>query len=166
MNVFRFYIPARIRHHVSLCIAWLLVFVFAALVSALLQSCSPAQAKAAPRETARAVVLTVAEAVRTADALCATVAIRIGTEQDKRETARKLAVACADAYDVARPAVLAAATAVDAWDAGDHRGVVCGLATAGKALGSIVDAVRAAGATVPPLVEDGLRLVGTLGVCS
>jgi len=158
------FIPVRIRHHVSLCIAWLLVFVFAALVSASLQSCSPAQAKAAPRETARAVVLTVAEAVRTSDALCATVAIRIGA--DDRARGRALAVACADAYDVARPAVLAAATAVDAWDAGDHRGVVCGLATAGKALGSIVDAVRAAGATVPPLVEDGLRLVGTLGVCS
>lgn len=157
-------IPARIRHHVSLCIAWLLVFVFAALVSALLQSCTPAAAKAAPRETARAVVLTTAEAIRIADTLCATVALRIGTTD--REAGRKLAVSCADAYDVARPAVLAAATAVDAWDAGDHRGVVCGLATAGRSLGQIADAVRAAGATIPPLVEDGLRLVGSLGVCS
>lgn len=164
MNVFRFYIPARIRHHMSLCIAWLLVFVFAAMASALLQSCSPAQAKAAPRETARAVVLTVAESLKLADTLCATVALRIGTAD--REAGRKLAVSCADAYDVARPAVLAAATAVDAWDAGDHRGVVCGLATAGKGLALIVDAVKAAGATVPPLVEDGLRLVGSLGVCS
>jgi len=157
-------IPIRIRHHVSLCIAWLLVFVFAALVSALLQSCSPAQAKAAPRETARAVVLTVAEAVRTADTLCATVALRIGA--DDRARGRALAVSCADAYDVARPAVLAAATAVDAWDAGDHRGVVCGLATAGKALGQIAESIRATGAKLPPVVEDGLRLVGALGVCS
>lgn len=158
------FIPIRIRHHVSLCIAWLLVFVFAALVSASLQSCSPAQAKAAPRETARAVVLTVAESLKLADTLCATVALRIGAAD--REAGRKLATACADAYDVARPATLAAATAVDAWDAGDHRGVICGLATAGRSLGQIADAVRAAGATIPPLVEDGLRLVGSLGVCS
>lgn len=160
------YQAARLSHHARICLAWIALVAIAATCAAALQSCTPAQAKAAPRETARAVVLTVAEAVRTADALCATVAIRIGTESDKRETARKLAVSCADAYDVARPAVLAAATAVDAWDAGDHRGVVCGLAEAGKALGLIVDAVKAAGATVPPLVEDGLRLVGSLGVCS
>ena len=51
-------------------------------------------------------------------------------------------------------------------DAGDHRGVVCGLAEAGKALALIVDAVKAARATIPPLVEDGVRLVGSLGVCS
>lgn len=144
--------------------AWLDITILAFVAAALLQSCTPAQAKAAPRETARAVVLTTAEAIRVADTLCATVALRIGTTD--REAGRKLAVSCADAYDVARPAVLAAATAVDAWDAGDHKGVVCGLATAGKALGSIVDAVKAAGATIPPLVEDGVRLVGSLGVCS
>ena len=141
--------------------AWFGITILALLFG---QSCTPAAAKAAPRETARAVVLTTAEAIRVADTLCATVALRIGTID--REAGRKLAVSCADAYDVARPAVLAAATAVDAWDAGDHRGVVCGLATAGKALGLIVDAVKAAGATIPPLVEDGLRLVGSLGVCS
>lgn len=144
--------------------AWFGITVLAFVAAVLLQSCTPAQAKAAPRETARAVVLTTAEAIRVADTLCATVALRIGTTD--REAGRKLAVSCADAYDVARPAVLAAATAVDAWDAGDRKGVVCGLAEAGKALALIVDAVRAAGATIPPLVEDGLRLVGSLGVCS
>lgn len=150
--------------HVRLFFTWLGLAVVAMAAAALVESCSPAQAKAAPRETARAVVLAVAEAVRTADTLCATVALRIGA--DNRDRGRALATTCADAYDVARPATLAAATAVDAWDAGDHRGVICGLATAGRSLGQIADAVRAAGATIPPLVEDGLRLVGSLGVCS
>lgn len=158
------YQAARLSHHARICLAWIALVAIAATCAAALQSCTPAQAKAAPRETARAVVLTTAEAIRVADTLCATVALRIGTTD--REAGRKLAVSCADAYDVARPAVLAAATAVDAWDAGDRKGVVCGLATAGKALGSIADAVKAAGATIPPLVEDGLRLVGALGVCS
>ncbi len=150
--------------HVRLFFTWLGLAIAAIGLAVVVESCSPAQAKAAPRETARAVVLAVAEAVRTADTLCATVALRIGA--DNRERGRALATACADAYDVARPATMAAATAVDAWDAGDHRGVICGLATAGRSLGQIADAVRAAGATIPPLVEDGLRLVGTLGVCS
>lgn len=150
--------------HLRLFATWLALALVAMAAAAVVQSCSPAQARAAPRETARAVVLTVAEAVRTADTLCATVALRIGA--DDRARGRALATACADAYDVARPATLAAATAVDAWDAGDHRGVICGLATAGRSLGQIADAVRAAGATIPPLVEDGLRLVGSLGVCS
>lgn len=157
-------IPSRLNHHAKLCFAWLAFVILAALVASALQSCSPAQAKAAPRETARAVVLGVAEAVKIADASCATAALTVGVED--RAKGRAIATACADAYDVARPAVLAAATAVDAWDAGDHRGVICGLATAGKALGQIAESIRAAGAKLPPVVEDGLRLVGALGVCT
>lgn len=69
--------------------AWVAIAATATAAMVAAESCSPAQAKAAPRETARAVVLAVAEAVRTADTLCATVALRIGA--DNRDRGRALA---------------------------------------------------------------------------
>jgi hypothetical protein len=119
-----------------------------------------------PRETARAVVLTAAEAAKVADSTCAQLALAtVAVDESKRQVAGTLAITCADAYDVARPAIIAAAEGVDAWDAGGRQGVVCGLAKATPALVSMAGAIRAAGGKLPLLVEDGLRIVTVLGVC-
>lgn len=127
--------------------------------------CSPAAAKSAPRETARAVVLATATALDVADTACAKaveVLAKVGRTKDAIATGN----ACGDAYDVARPALLAAARSVDAWDAGERKGVICGLAQAAPALEQLAKAIEAAGATLPPAVVDGLRIVGALGACS
>jgi hypothetical protein len=138
---------------------------FAALaIACAAYACSPKQAEQAPRQSARAVVLAVAEAARVADKLCADIALKAAAV-GKREGAEALASTCADAYDVARPAIVAAAEGVDAWESGERLGVVCGLARASSALLTIVGAIKAAGASVPPVVEDGLRLAGVLGAC-
>jgi hypothetical protein len=118
------------------------------------------------RETARSVVLTVAEAAKVADSTCARLALStFALDESKRERAKALAVTCADAYDVARPAIIAAAEGVDAWDSGSRKGVVCGLAKASPALLSMAGAIRAAGGKLPLVVEDGLRMINALGGC-
>ena len=133
----------------------------AAVVSALVVGC--AVPTVAPRETARASVLAVAEAVRVADDSCATVAL--AKALDDKEAGRALAQRCALAYDVAKPALIAAASGVDAWDAGARSAVVCSVHDAGEALVQIAGAITAAGGHVPPAVEDGIKLLGLLGGC-
>lgn len=133
------------------------------ILSAMLVGCA---SSIAPRETARAVVVTTAEAAKVADSTCAQLALAtVAADESKRQVAGTLATTCADAYDVARSAIIAAAEGVDAWDAGGRHGVVCGLAKAAPALVSMAGAIRAAGGKLPLLVEDGLRLVTALGVC-
>ncbi len=126
-----------------------------------LASCSPSAIP--PRELARGAVVAVAEATKTTDALCASLALQYAMQD--RAGASELASRCADAYDVARPAIVASAEGVDAWDTGGRQGVVCGLAKAVPALQTMAGAIRAAGGKVPLLVDDSLRLVTMLGEC-
>ncbi len=120
-----------------------------------LVACSPAASPTAARDTTRAVVLTVAEGVKVADHLCAQVAI---AKHDKAT-----AVACAHAYDVARPALIAAQYGIDAWDSGGSKDVPCAILDASKALRAVGDAVKAAGATVPAVALDALSLAEGYG---
>ena len=139
--------------------------LFAIAFAVLAVGCSPAAAKSAPRETARAVVLATATALDVADTACAR-AVEVLAKAGRTKEAIATGNACGDAYDVARPALLAAARSVDAWDAGERQGVICGLAQAAPALEQLAKAIEAAGATLPPAVVDGLRLAGALGACS
>lgn len=110
-------------------------------------------------ELARAVVTTMAEAVKLADAGCAAVAA-VAHDLPTAE-------ACAAAYKVAREALLVAEGGVDAWDTGNRKGVFCGVAKGAAALAQMADVLRAHEVTLPPLVVDALKLPVLLGgVCS
>lgn len=139
--------------------------LFALALALLCFACSPSAGAPAPSpapsrpELARAVVTTIAEAVKLADAGCSAVAAAA------RDVAT--AEACAAAYKVAREALLVAERGVDAWDSGDRKGVVCGVVQGAAALAQMADALRAHDVTLPPLVVDALKLPALLGgVCS
>jgi hypothetical protein len=92
-----------------------------------------------------------------ADKACATAAL---------ETANAdLAGKCATSYSVARPAIVAAATSVDAWNEGAQGSVMCAVETTGNALLAIATAIEKAGERVPPIVVDGIKLASMLGGC-
>ena len=121
--------------------------------------CHPATCANAPeRQTARATILTVDRAVSVADELCATVARERGDAQ--------IARTCDADYKAARPALIAAESAVDAWDSGQRGNVACTLGEATRSLGNVADALGRAGVSVPPLIVDALALSGAFGeVC-
>lgn len=122
-------------------------------------ACAPSSgAKDPARETARGAILTVAEAVRVADGVCADLAIATKNAE--------LAKRCARAYDIARPGLLAAEHGVDAWDQGLRGQIVCSLVDATRALVDIEDAIVNAGGRLPPVVEDARKLAGLLGGCN
>lgn len=100
----------------------------------------------------------VAEGVRVADATCASTARAIHHAP--------LADACAEAYSAARLSLLIAEAGVDAWeDAGENR-TACAVRDAASSLSHLVGLLRSVGATVPPAVEDALRLAPVFaGTC-
>lgn len=120
----------------------------------LLSGCAPSS-----RATARAAVLATAEGLRVGDQACAALATR--------RADRELAEACAAAYEVGRPAVIAAAGAVDAWERpGARERVACSLAAALGGLEAIVAEMRRRGGeAVPPLLSDARALVALVGGC-
>lgn len=123
---------------------------------ALMVGCSPSPEVA--RDQARATVLTIARGVHDADMLCAELAYA------KKDG--KLARTCADAYDVARDALLGAESVVDAWDEAHEGQVGCATAKAVASLTSMVSAIQGAGGKVPAVVTDALTLAPVLtGVC-
>lgn len=123
---------------------------------ALMVGCSPSPEVA--RDQARATVLTIARGVHDADMLCAELAYA------KKDG--KLARTCADAYDVARDALLGAESAVDAWDDAHRGDVACAAAKGVASLTSMVSAIQGAGGKVPAVVTDALTLAPALvGVC-
>jgi len=107
-------------------------------------------AKSPARESARAAVVVVAEGVKVADEVCA----QAGAKQ--KDAA--LLKTCADAYDTTRASLLAAESAVDAWDAGDKKSLTCALAASVRGLAQIANAVTHAGVELPLLVTDALTL--------
>lgn len=131
------------------------VAVVAFVLVLAIASCKPAET---PREQARGTILTIAFAVRAADETCAAIA------KSRRDV--DLATTCAKAFDAARDSLIGAEASVDAWDRGASGDVSCAVARGVSALTSIVSAVRTAGGTVPPVVDDALRLAPLVtGVC-
>lgn len=106
------------------------------------------------RASARSWVLLVADGVRVADATCSTVA-----RAERREDVAKK---CAGAYDIARPALIAAEAAVDAYDHGGASQWGCCLRDALLGLGAISAGIGAVGGEVPTVVVDGLSLGASL----
>ncbi|WP_394844031.1 hypothetical protein LZC95_44130 [Pendulispora brunnea] len=125
----------------------------------LLGACAPARGANAPdRQNARAAILTVAKAVSIADEVCATTA--------KNRSNAQLAKTCKDAYDVARPALLAAESGVDAWENGQRHDVACSAINAANALRNMGEALSGAGVALPAVLTDALLLSRGLGeVC-
>ncbi|MDB4994369.1 MAG: hypothetical protein JWM74_1801 [Myxococcaceae bacterium] len=133
-------------------------FVVAAMFGAVAcAAASGAGAQDPARETARGAILTVAEAVRVADGVCADLALA----RKDAELARR----CARAYDIARPGLLAAERGVDAWDTAERGQIVCSLDDAAKALTDIEDAIATAGGKPPPVAADAHKLAALLGGC-
>jgi hypothetical protein len=120
-----------------------------ALLTITLQACAGG-AKEPARDTARAAVVLVAEGVRVADETCA----QVGAQQKNAA----LLKTCADAYDTTRASLLAAESAVDAWDAGEKKDLACALAASVRGLAQIANAVTHAGAELPLLVTDAMTL--------
>ncbi|WP_394825046.1 hypothetical protein [Pendulispora albinea] len=121
-----------------------------------LGGCAPAFGARFPeRHTARAAVLTLAEAVKVADHTCADLA----RELQSLELART----CDDGYGVARSALLLAEASVDAWDAGQQQRTLCAAGKAAVALRNVTDAVVRSGGKIPNVVEDALRVSASLG---
>jgi hypothetical protein len=127
------------------------LLIFAIALSSIL-GC--AQAKEPPRQNARGAVLTLARAVHEADRTCA--------EFATSNVIRELARSCATGYAIARPAVVAAADAVDAWNLGRSGEVLCAIARAADGLEVMAKAMRAEGADVPYVVDDALALAAPL----
>lgn len=103
-----------------------------------------------PRETARSIVLLVADGVKQADTSCA----KLARDTQSVETAKT----CAEAYNVARPSLQSAEQTIDAWNEGANHQVVCSVYAAMRALASMRDAIIAAGGKLPGAVVDALEL--------
>lgn len=123
------------------------------LLALALVGCTPSAADAS-RSAIRGSVLVTADALKLADSTCAKVATV------KKDAA--LAKTCADAYDIARPFLLAAESGVDAYP--NDGGVMCSLGSAIEALSHVAEALTAAGSPLPPVVVDALSLAKGL-VC-
>jgi len=117
----------------------------------LLIACGSTPATAStPRDQARAAILTIAEGVKTGDAVCAEAALALKKAD--------LAKGCADAYDDARSALLAAEAGVDAWDNGARGEVACASSKALAAVVDIENLLAANGVEVPAVVTDAVKL--------
>lgn len=127
--------------------------VVAGLLGADAVACRP---PVAPRETARATVLVVADAVKQLDTACAAVVTATKNAE--------LGIRCADGYDSARAALLGAEKAVDAYESAAAKDLPCAVALAVDSLGRMAEAVRAAGGKLPAIVDDAFRLAPLLTV--
>ena len=131
--------------------------LFVILGCLIISSCSSTpDAKTSPRETARAAVILLAKTTAITDERCAALA------REKQDA--KLAGVCADAYDVARPALLSAESAVDAWESGSKNDVACLVSKSAWSLTKMVEAIKAAGGggTLPLSVSDSLKFATTI----
>lgn len=117
-------------------------------------ACLPSRSPLDDRATARAALLVTAQAVGAADRACAEVA-------DARADV-DLAHRCAVAYRAAARALRVGAGVIDS---GAGTTIACEVAQAAAALGDLVAEVRGAGAKVPPVAEDALRLAAAVGGC-
>ncbi len=131
------------------------VLFLSAAVAFSATACKPGQT---PRETGRATVLVVADAVKQLDALCAALA------RAKQDAA--LGQSCADGYDVARASLISAEAALDAYDSVGAGNLPCAVAHSVTAMQGMVDSIRKAGGSTPPVVDDAFALAPLLtGAC-
>lgn len=137
-----------------------IAFVVMEIVITLFESSCKHMPADAPREHARAAVLTTSVAAQTADEACARVA------RANRDAG--LARRCADAYRMARVALIGAAEGVDHWtDAAQSReSVTCAVVTASTQIEAIARELTARDQPLPPIVHDANRLVAALGECN
>lgn len=107
-------------------------------------------AESPDRATARAVVLTLAEAVKDADQLCATFA----TSTKNVDVAK----ACADAYDVARPSLISAEAGIDAWDSASKGQLACLAVDAVVSLSAFSKIFDLNKIAIPVVIVDAVKL--------
>lgn len=119
-----------------------------------LSACRPARSPLDDRATSRAALLVTAQAVSAADRACGDAA------EARRDV--DLAHRCAVAYRAAAGALRVGAGVIDS---GGGASVACEIARASAALADLVAEVRGAGARVPPVAEDALKLAAAVGVC-
>lgn len=112
------------------------------------------------RPTARGFVLRVSEGVRVADETCAAVSLQLNAHDHAK--AVTVADACAHGYVVARRALLAAESAVNAYEAGGDGRWACATRDALTGLREMDAAIVLAGAPVPSAVADGLSVASAL----
>ncbi len=121
-----------------------------------LASCPSRPADSPVRHAARGAVLAISDGVRIADSVCATVGKAL-VNADRKDDAIDLTTKCATGYNTARHGLLAAAAAVDAWEAADSTSrLACGASEAISGLSEIRDAV-APHAKIPAEVEDAIQ---------
>ena len=112
-----------------------------------------------PRDEARAALLTIAEGVKVADVTCA--------DASKSLQNAKLAKDCADAYDVARAALVMADDGIDAWDDGSAGKVACAGKHALDALVTVENELAALSVHIPAAVVDAVKLGETFApICT
>jgi hypothetical protein len=117
--------------------------------------CIPVKGAESPeRATARSIVLMVAKAVQVSDNLCATYALQT------KEVA--VAKACADAYDLARPSLLAAETGVDTWDDVAQNKLGCAVNNGVSALVQVSAVLAKEKLALPTIVTDALQLASSV----
>lgn len=131
--------------------------LFLVAMTAVCTGCGLLQAPSSPataRENVRAAVVVLAEGVRASDEICAARAL------DRHDLA--LAERCEDAYKTARLALLSAAEGVDAWGTAEQGDVACATARGAAAAKNLAKAIESGGASVPPILSDGLQLFAVL----
>lgn len=130
------------------------VLTFVAALSFAAHATGCTQASDPSRELARGTIETLVHALKESDHACATFA-----------TARSvptLAEQCARAYAEAYPSLVSAAEGVDAWNDGSKGRVLCATVHAAHALRDLYTVLEGAGARVPPVLEDALRLAESM----
>lgn len=113
-----------------------------------------AGAESPERSTARASVLMVAKAVVVADQSCASFALQVKDA--------KIAKACADAYDVARPVLIAAEASLDTWDSAAQGKIGCAINAGVTALTDVSVILVQEKLAIPSVVLDALKLVNSV----
>jgi hypothetical protein len=133
--------------------------LIACIALASVEGCAPFKGASSPdRASARATILTIAEATKKADSACGSYAL----------AAKDVDVAkrCADAYDVARNAILSASYGVDAWDSAEQGRIACAAVDAVRALAQITETLESVHVAIPPAAADAVSLAKSIGrVC-
>lgn len=138
----------------SACILSAIALLCAFVLTALLESGCAMSHRAAARGT----LLAVAQAAKTLDDQCASVAL---AEKDV-ELARR----CETSYKATRRDLISAGLMVDAWeDDVEREELTCIVARVGAELGAIAHDLEKRGRRLMPLVADARELALTLGIC-
>lgn len=128
------------------------------IVVSLCLHCTPAQSADVQRETARAALLTAADAVHALDVECARVTRATGDKE--------LAELCIASYKATRASLVGAALVVDAWgEAPTRANITCTAVNVGHELALLARAIAGKGGRELEVTADALALVAMLGGC-